>query len=116
MNLSSIYGEKAPRFDLYEGLDFSVPVEYAASKSGINQLTKYFATRYKKDGVRCNVIAPGGIIDQQPEVFVERYSRYAGAKGLLDPGDIGGSVVFFLSGASRYVTGQILTVDDGWSL
>jgi len=116
VNLSSIYGIKAPRFDLYEGLEFSVPAEYVASKAGINQLTRYFAALYIKAGVRCNVGAPGGVVDNQPEVFLERYREYAGTKGMLDPGDIAGSVVFFLSGASQYITGQVLTIDEGWSL
>ena len=44
INIGSIYGTLAPRFELYKNTEMTVPVEYAAIKSSIIQLTKYFAT------------------------------------------------------------------------
>jgi NAD(P)-dependent dehydrogenase (short-subunit alcohol dehydrogenase family) len=116
LNMASIYGVMAPRFQVYEGTSMTMPVEYAAIKSGVIHLTKYFAQYYKADGIRVNTLSPGGIFDSQPEAFLARYKEFAGAKGMLDSADILGSFVFLLSDASRYVTGQNIVVDDGFSL
>ena len=116
VNISSIFGLFAPRFELYEGLSMTSAVEYAAIKAGIVNLTRYFAQYYRRDGVRCNAIAPGGIRDGQSEIFMSRYDAMCGNKGLLDATDVVGTITFLLSDSSRYMTGQVLVVDDGWSL
>jgi NAD(P)-dependent dehydrogenase (short-subunit alcohol dehydrogenase family) len=116
VNMSSIYGVIAPRFDVYEGTTMTMPVEYAAIKSGVVHLTRYFAQYFKADGIRVNTLSPGGILDRQPESFVTRYNAMAGTKGMLSPSDILGALVFLLSDGSRYMTGQNLVVDDGFSI
>jgi len=116
VNMASIYGVIAPRFELYEGTSMSMPVEYAAIKAGVVHLTRYFAQYCKGEGIRCNAIAPGGIRDGQPESFQARYDARSGTKGMLDPEVVSGALVFLLSNASRHVTGQTLVVDDGFSL
>ena len=116
INIASIYGVMAPRFEIYGATNMTMPVEYAAIKSAVIHLTRYFANYYKKNGIRVNSISPGGIIDGQPETFIRNYSREAGSKGLLDQVDVAGSLVYLLSDASRYVTGQNIIVDDGFSL
>lgn len=116
VNMSSIYGVIAPRFDVYEGTSMTMPVEYAAIKSAVVHLTRYFAKYFGRDGVRVNCVSPGGIRDSQPEPFLHRYREHAGSKGMLDPLDICGAMLFLLSDASLYVNGQNLVVDDGFSL
>ena len=116
VNLSLIFCSMAPRFEVYEGTSMTTPVEYAAIKSSINNLTRYFANYFKGDGVRCNALSPGGIFDNQPESFLNRYKSHCGLKGMLDAEDIAGSLIYLLSDASRFVTGQNLIVDDGYSL
>jgi NAD(P)-dependent dehydrogenase (short-subunit alcohol dehydrogenase family) len=116
VNMASIYGTMAPRFEVYANTPMTMPVEYAAIKSSIIQLTRYFAQYFKSDGVRCNALSPGGILDQQPEIFLKQYNSHCGAKGMLDAQDIVGTLVFLLSDDSRYVTGQNLIVDDGFCL
>lgn len=116
VNMASIYGSVAPRFQIYADTPMTMPVEYAAIKSAIIQLTRYFAQYYKSDRIRCNALSPGGILDNQPEAFLTRYKSYCGAKGMLDGGDILGSLIFLLSDASEFMTGQNLVVDDGFSL
>lgn len=116
INLASIYGTQAPRFEIYAGTAMTMPVEYAAIKSAVIQLTRYFAQYFKSDGVRCNALSPGGILDQQPEAFLKRYNSHCGEKGMLDAQDIAGVLLFLLSDASRYMTGQNLIVDDGFCL
>lgn len=116
VNMSSIYGTMPPRFDIYAGTHMTMPVEYAAIKSALIQLTRYFAQYFKGDGIRVNCLSPGGILDGQPEAFLQKYNAHCNGKGMLDPQDIGGSLLFLLSDASRHITGQNLIVDDGFSL
>lgn len=113
---SSIYGSAAPRFEIYEGTPMTMPVEYAAIKSALNHLVKYFAKYYKKTGVRFNCISPGGVLDAQPESFLAAYNSHGMTKGMLDPEDFDGAILFLLSDMSVYVNGQNLVVDDGWTL
>ena len=116
VNLASIYGTLAPRFEVYDGTQMTTPVEYAAIKSAVIQLTRYFAQYFKSDGVRCNALSPSGILDKQPESFLKKYNAHCGTKGMLDPQDITGTLVFLLSDSSRYMTGQNLIIDDGFCL
>ncbi|MBI3511291.1 MAG: SDR family oxidoreductase [Bacteroidetes bacterium] len=116
INLASVYGVIAPRFEIYEGSDFTMPVEYAVIKSGIIHLTKYITRYFKGKNIRCNCISPGGILNNHSENFVDRYRSYSTTKGMLDAKDLCGTVVFLLSDASAMINGQNLVVDDGWSL
>lgn len=116
VNMGSIYGSVAPRFEIYVDTQMTTPVEYAAIKSGVAHLTRYFAQYYKKEGIRVNTLSPGGIYDHQPESFLKRYTALSGAKGMLDGKDIAGSLIYLLSDASQYVNGQEIIVDDGFSL
>jgi NAD(P)-dependent dehydrogenase (short-subunit alcohol dehydrogenase family) len=116
VNVSSIYGAVAPRFEIYAGTAMTMPVEYAAIKSAVIHLTRYFAQYFKKDGIRVNSLSPGGIRDRQPDSFVRKYHEHSGTKGMLEPGDVAGALLFLLSDASRHMTGQNVVVDDGFSL
>lgn len=116
VNMSSIYGFMAPRFDVYEGTEMTMPVEYAAIKSGVLHLTRYFAQYLKGTGIRVNAISPGGILDRQPETFLQKYKGMCASKGMLEKNDITGTLVFLLSDMSAYMNGQNLIVDDGFSL
>jgi len=116
INMASIYGTMTPRFEIYAGTPMTMPVEYAAVKSAVIQLTSYFARYFKGDRIRVNCLSPGGIMDNQPLAFLREYNAHCGAKGMLDPIDITGALLFLLSDASKYITGQNLVVDDGFSL
>jgi len=116
VNISSIYGHVAPRFDLYAGTPMTMPVEYAAIKAGINQLTRYACAAAKGTRFRANVLSPGGILAGQPQAFLDRYRADCLNKGMLDAEDVAGTALFLLSDASRHVVGQNLVVDDGFSL
>jgi NAD(P)-dependent dehydrogenase (short-subunit alcohol dehydrogenase family) len=116
INMSSIYGTMVPRFEVYSGTQMTIPVEYAAIKSAIIQLTRYFAQYFKGDQIRVNSLSPGGILDNQPESFLKAYNAFCNEKGMLDPVDIIGPLLFLLSDGSKYVTGQNIIIDDGFHL
>ena len=114
--ISSIQGVQAPKFDHYKNLNMTSPIEYSAIKSGIISITKYLSKYYKNKNIRVNCVSPGGIKDNQPKLFTKRYRQSCNSKGLLDGEDISKLILFLLSDKSKYITGQNLIIDDGWSL
>jgi NAD(P)-dependent dehydrogenase (short-subunit alcohol dehydrogenase family) len=116
INISSIYGVVAPRFEIYEDTSMTTPVEYAAIKSGLIHLTKYMAKYFKGMNIKVNTLTPGGIFDNQPESFLKKYQDKCLSKGMLDKSDLKGTLVYLLSDMSKYVNGQNIVIDDGFSL
>ena len=116
INISSVYGVIAPRFEIYENTSITMPVEYAAIKSGLIHLTKYLAKYFKGKGIRVNSLSPGGILDNQPENFIKLYNENCLNKGMLNKHDLKGSLLYLLSDMSTYVNGQNIIVDDGFTL
>lgn len=96
---------------------------YAASKGGVNQLTRALAVEWAPHGVRVNAIAPGymGVMarrpgEPMPSEESERHVREATPLGRRGrPEELVGATVFLASEASSYVTGSILMVDGGWT-
>lgn len=114
---SSIQGIRSPKFEHYHNLNMSSPIEYSAIKSGIISISQYLAKYYRHKNIRINCISPGGIKDaSQPKLFIKRYKKSCNSKGLLDGSDLVGLVFFLLSNQSKYINGQNLVIDDGWSL
>ena len=116
IHVSSILGVQAPKFEHYKDTKMVSPIEYSAIKSGIISITKYLAKYLKDDQIRVNCISPGGIRDKQPHKFLKKYKDSCLSKGMLDPGDIVGTLMFLLSDDSKYINGQNIIIDDGWSL
>jgi len=116
IHISSIQGVAAPKFDHYQGTNMSSPIEYSAIKSGIISITQYLAKYCKDQNIRVNCISPGGILDKQPDSFLKKYRSSCQSKGMLDAVDIAGALSFLLSDHSKYINGQNIIVDDGWSL
>ena len=116
IHISSIQGIAAPKFEHYEGTSMHSTIEYSAIKSGIIAITRWLAKRYRQQNIRVNCISLGGILDQQPESFLERYQASCNSKGMLDAQDVAGAIMFLLSEESTFINGQNIVVDDGWSL
>jgi NAD(P)-dependent dehydrogenase (short-subunit alcohol dehydrogenase family) len=115
INLASTYGVVAPDFSIYDGMDMTMPVAYSAIKGGIITFTKYLATYYAKYNVRVNSISPGGVFDNQPPSFVERYSKKTPLGRMARTDEIVCGVIYLASEASSYVTGHNLIIDGGWT-
>lgn len=116
INISSIYGVTAPKFEIYENTPMTMPVEYAAIKSGLIHLTKYMAKYFKGMNIKVNALSPGGIYDAQPDQFLEKYKECCINKGMLDKSDLRGTLIYLLSDMSKYVNGQNIIIDDGFTL
>jgi len=116
VHISSIQGIAAPKFEHYDGTTMVSPIEYSAIKSGIISITKYLAKYCKGENIRVNCVSPGGILDNQPKFFLEKYNDTCSSKGMLDGQDLIGTMVYLLTNMSKYVNGQNIVIDDGWSL
>ncbi len=116
INLSSIMGVYAPKFENYEGTSMQSSLEYSVIKAGINHMSSWLAKELFNQNIRVNTLASGGILDNQNELFLKAYRKCCASKGMLDADDICGTLVFLLSDESKFITGQTLVVDDGWGL
>lgn len=111
INIASLQSERA----------FPNGIAYGASKGGVTQMTRAMAEAWSKDGVNANAIGPGFFpTELTAPVFgdksvADNHAKQTaiGRNGLLD--DLAGPAVFLASDASRYVTGQVLYVDGGYT-
>jgi NAD(P)-dependent dehydrogenase (short-subunit alcohol dehydrogenase family) len=114
INIASLYGELGPDWKLYEETSMGNPAAYSASKGGLLQLTRWLATTMAPQ-VRVNAISPGGIFRNQPQKFVDRYAAKTPLGRMASESDFKGAVAYLGTELSRYVTGQTLRVDGGWT-
>lgn len=116
INIASIYGVVGPRFPIYKGTRLHNSASYAFSKGGMISLTRYLASLLGPFNIRVNCLSPGGFrTEDTPQQFASNYSQHTLLGRMAAPDDIKGPVVFLASEASRYITGQNLLVDGGWT-
>lgn len=116
INISSVQGVVAPDFQNYAGTDMTTPPDYQFHKHGLIGLTKYLAALAGPRGVRVNAVSPGGYIpDGAQEPFLSQYCRRVFLGRMAERDDLKGVVVFLAGEASRYITGQDIIVDGGYT-
>ena len=115
VNIASIYGMRAPRFNIYKNTDMGTPPAYTAIKAGIINYSRQLAAFYAQSGVRVNCVSPGGVFDKQDEVFLKNYADNVPLGRLAAAEEIAGPVVFLCSDEASYITGVNLPVDGGWT-
>jgi NAD(P)-dependent dehydrogenase (short-subunit alcohol dehydrogenase family) len=110
INVSSVHGRTGfPRI-----------AAYAASKGGVEALTRVLAVEWADRGVRVNTLAPGYFhTDLSEDLVSSRWGeKIVGETPLGRVGDtreLGGAAVFLASDASTYATGSTLSIDGGWT-
>lgn len=97
----------------------SITAAYAASKAGVNSLTKSLSLQLKDKKIRVNSIAPGWVstpmIEGNSEEFYKKLAETNPLKRIAEPEDIGNAVKFLLSNDSDYINGQVITIDGGYT-
>ena len=115
VNMTSIYGVVGNDLTIYENTNINTAAPYSAIKGGIINFTRYLASYYGRQGIRVNCVSPGGIFDNQHETFVANYEKKVPMGRMGNPDDIAPVVSFLLSNEAKYITGQNLIIDGGWT-
>ena len=117
INIASIYGLISPNEKIYTDTRRNSSEIYGATKAGLIQLTKYFATRYAKYDIQVNCIAPGGILNKnhQGSDFIKNYSNLVPKNRLCDVEEVSYLIYSIIESNCSYLTGQTIAVDGGMS-
>ncbi|MBM7097934.1 3-oxoacyl-[acyl-carrier-protein] reductase [Bacillus sp. H-16] len=90
---------------------------YAATKWGVNGMTKTWAKELGRFNIRVNAVAPGFVLtpmtEKMPEKVLEMMKEKSVLKDLAKPEDIACAYLFLASDEARFITGEILSVDGG---
>ena len=122
LNISSDLSVISPNQNLYRkhGLPDELqpvkPVTYSVIKTGLIGLTRYLATYWAKNNVRCNALSPGGVYNDQGENFVLNLTSLIPMNRMANPDEYIGAVQFLCSDASAYLNGQNIVMDGGRSV
>lgn len=104
--------------------EYFVTHAYAAAKAAVIGYSRSIASYYAKDNIRVNVIAPGLVDtpmaqraarDPNIQAFIKTKQPLQGGR-IAHPEDLDGAACYFMSDQSRFTTGQVLSVDGGWSI
>ncbi|OHC29634.1 MAG: oxidoreductase [Pseudomonadales bacterium RIFCSPHIGHO2_02_FULL_60_43] len=121
VNIASDLGVIAPDQRLYrvDGREAEQqpvkPVTYSVVKHGLIGLTKYLATYWCEQGVRCNALSPGGVYAGQSDVFVSKLTQLIPLGRMAEADEYRGAIAFLCSDASTYMNGANLVMDGGRS-
>lgn len=118
INIASLYGMVSPDYRIYTDCKRKNSEIYGATKAGIIQMTKYFATHLAERNIRVNAVSPGGIYNPenaQGEDFVKNYSFRCPMKRMAKDDEIIGALLYLAGDIASYTTGQNIAVDGGFS-
>ncbi|MDR6636104.1 NAD(P)-dependent dehydrogenase (short-subunit alcohol dehydrogenase family) [Phyllobacterium sp. 1468] len=122
INVGSIYGIVSPNQALYayrqerDGIPFVKAISYAASKSGLVNLTRYLGTYWGTKKVRVNLISFGGVKTASfDKEFVEAFLERVPMRRQAEINEYNGVIRFLASDASSYMTGSNVVVDGGFT-
>lgn len=97
----------------------AITASYAASKAGVNSLTKSLSLLFSKQKIHVNAIAPGWVltpmIKDSGQDFLDKVANINPLKRIAKPEDIAGLIKFLLSDESDYINGQVIPIEGGYT-
>lgn len=116
VNVGSQYGVVAANPALYTDHARQSPLHYSVAKAALSHLTRELAVRLAGRQVLVNCIAYGGVEGRVDEAFRQRYANLVPLGRMLRDDEVAGPVNYLLSDECSGMTGQVLSVDGGWSI
>jgi NAD(P)-dependent dehydrogenase (short-subunit alcohol dehydrogenase family) len=116
VNIPSTYSVVAPNQNLYKGTSLGCPAAYSASKGGVDALSRYLASYWAAKGVRVNMITPHGVWNNHEEQFEKNFANFSPMQRLSYNHEVASALVYLMSDASSYVTGDNMKVEGGWTV
>jgi NAD(P)-dependent dehydrogenase (short-subunit alcohol dehydrogenase family) len=116
INIPSTYSVVAPNQNLYKGTSLGCPAAYSASKGGVDALSRYLASYWAHRNVRVNMITPHGVWNNHEEKFEENFANFSPMRRLSYNHEVASALIYLLSDASSYVTGDNMKVEGGWTV
>jgi NAD(P)-dependent dehydrogenase (short-subunit alcohol dehydrogenase family) len=112
VNISSINGLVA----------FPMRLAYSAAKAAVVSMTEVLATEWAGYGIRVNAVAPGNTRTEMVQDAIDQglidldvYMDHTPLRRLGEPEDIAEAVLYLASERSRFLTGQVIAADGGWT-
>lgn len=115
INIGSIYGVVSSDERIYGESGRNNSEVYSATKAGIIHMTKYIATHFGKYNIQTNCISPGGIYNNQNVDFVDNYTYKTPMQRMGNPDDLQSTLEYLISDKTKYVNGQNIMVDGGFT-
>lgn len=115
INVSSIYGMRGPKMNIYRESDFETEPDYAYTKSGAIGFSKYLASYLAERNIRVNIVVLGGVENNQSYNFKKYYNDRVPFGRMCLTKEIGGVFKFLASEEASYITGSVICVDGGWT-
>lgn len=115
INISSMMGMFGPDVSNYEGTDMNkdLPPDYFFHNAGLINLTRFMAQQLAGKNIRVNCISPGGLFNNQPERFLDNYTKKVPLRRMANNDDIKGLIVLLASKAGEYINGENILMDGG---
>ncbi|CAN2170117.1 FabG Dehydrogenases with different specificities (related to short-chain alcohol dehydrogenases) [Candidatus Nanopelagicaceae bacterium] len=116
INFASQYGKRPPKFSLFRGLEkftFKAPA-YGASKSSVENYSRYLSVLFEGTGIRVNCISPGNLMTTQSQEFIEKYIELTVTKRMMKVDEVVDPILYLLSSQSSYFNGTTIEIDGGW--
>ena len=115
INVASMYALNGPHHPIYEGMPIKSFSAYSATKAGIHGLTLWLAAYWAKRDCTVNTIAPGAVFNGHTDEFQKRVGELIMNGRMAMPQEITNVMMFLCSENARYMTGQMVNVDGGFS-
>ena len=117
--VGSLYASVSPNYQLYShfnsGRGQIKHPAYSASKSALKSVMKQYSTLLAKEGIRINMLSPGGVAANQDQQFIDNFSSTTPIGRLAKSEELVSSMKFLLDESNSYLVGHDLLIDGGYS-